>query len=199
MKRIRTSLQTILIFALIVVIIMTIVVTENQSISGYSITTKCSPAARTWIIENFGNAASIEELLNDINLFICTRTYIEQKPTDLFQCFDIDKFIGNDCNGLCYDWSCFTSVVVREMSAHKCWKGITPLVVDAISLNDSSNSHSFNFVVNENNNITYYLDTTFDNSRREQGRPIVGVINISPYSIEEFAEDFCGYKITNYH
>lgn len=199
MKRITTLLQTTLVFTLIGVIIMTIVVTESQSKSGYSITTKCSTTAREWIIEKFGDDENVEELLNDINLFISTRTYIERKPTDLFQYFDIDKFIENNCNGLCYDWSCFTSIVVREISAHKDWQGITPLVVDAVFLTDSSNSHSFNFVVDEKNDITYYLDTTHDNTRKEQGRQIVGVINISPYSIEEFAEDFCGYRIKNYH
>jgi uncharacterized repeat protein (TIGR02543 family) len=88
--------------------------------------------------------------LNDINNFIGARTYIDRKPTDLFQYFDIDKFIENNCNGLCYDWSCFTSIVIREISAHKDWQGITTLVVDAVSVNDSNSSHSFNFVVDEN-------------------------------------------------
>ena len=170
MKRIITLLQTTLVFALIAVIIMTIVVTESRSKSGYSLTTKCSSAAREKIIEKFGNAENIEELLNDINNFIGTRTYIERKPTDLFQYFDIDKFIENNCNGLCYDWSCFTSIVVREISDYKGWQGITPFVVDAVSVNDSNSSHSFNFVVDEKNNITYYIDMTFDNTRREQGR-----------------------------
>ena len=100
---------------------------------------------------------------------------------------------------MCYDWSCFTSIAVREISAHKDWQGITPLVVDAVFLTDSSSSHSFNFVVDEKNNITYYLDTTHDNTRKEQGRPIVGAINIGDYSIEEFSKVFCGYKIMNFH
>ena len=199
MKRITTLLQTTLVFTLIGVIIMTIVVTESQSKSGYSITTKCSPVARKWIIEKFGDTENIVDLMSDVNDFIGTRTYIERKPTDLFQYFDIDDFMANDFNGLCWHWSCFTSIVVREISAHKEWQGITPLVVDAVSVNDSNSSHSFNFVVYEKNNITYYLDTTHDNTRKEQGRPIVGVVNIGNYSIEEFSEDFCGYKITNYH
>lgn len=199
MKRIITLLQTTLVFALVGVIILTLVVTESQSKSGYSLTTKCSPAARNWIIERFSDSENIEELLNDINNFIGTRTYIDRKPTDLFQCFDIDEFMANDFNGLCWHWSCFTSIVVREISAHKGWQDITPLVVDATHLYDSSNSHSFNFVVDEKNNKTYYLDTTHDNTRKQEGRPIVGVVDIANYSIEEFSEDFCGYKITNYH
>ena len=149
MKRIITLIQTTLVFALVGIIILTIVVTESQSKSGYSITTKCSTTAREWIIEKFGDAENIEELLNDINNFIGTRRYIERKPTEIVQYFDIDEFIANDCNGLCYDWSCFTSIVVREISAHKDWQGITPLVVDAVSVNDSNSSHSFNFVVDE--------------------------------------------------
>lgn len=199
MKRIITLLQTTLVFALVGIIILTIIVTENQSASGNSITTKCSPAAREWIIGRFGDAENIVDLMSDVNDFVGTRTYIERKPTDLFQYFDIDKFIENNCNGLCYDWSCFTSIVVREISAYKSWQGITPFVVDAVSVNDSNSSHSFNFVVDEKNNITYYIDMTFDNTRREQGRQIVGVVDIRDYSMEEFAEDLCGYKITNFH
>ena len=199
MKRIITLLQTTLVFALVGVIILTLVVTESQSKSGYSLTTKCSPAARNWIIERFSDSENIEELLNDINNFIGTRTYIDRKPTDLFQFFDIDKFIENDCNGLCYDWSCFSSIAVREICEYKGWQGITPLVVDAVSISDINNSHSFNFVVDGNNNATYYLDTTHDNTRKERGKQIIGVVNIGQYSIEEFSENFCGYRITNYH
>lgn len=199
MKRIITLLQTTLVFALIAVIIMTIIITKSQSTSGYSITTKCSPSARDWIIEKFGDTENIVDLMSDINDFIGTRTYIERKPTYLFQYFDIDKFIENDCNGLCYDWSCFTSIVVREISAHKGWQGITPLVVDAVSVNDSNSSHSFNFVIDEKNKKTFYLDTTYDNTRKKQGRPIVGAVNIGDYSMEEFSKVFCGYKIMNYH
>lgn len=199
MNRFLTMLQTILSFALVGVIITTIIVTENQSTSGYSLTTKCSPQACEWIIEKFGDTENIVDLMSDVNDFIGTRTYIERKPTDLFQYFDIEKFIENDCNGLCYDWSCFTSIVVREISTYKGWQGITALVVDAVHLNDSSNSHSFNFVVDENSNITYYLDTTHDNTRKQEGRQTVGVVNIGNYNIEEFSEDFCGYKIMSFH
>ena len=84
MKRIITLLQTPLVFALIAVIIMTIIITKSQSTSGYSITTKCSPSARDWIIEKFGDTENIVDLMSDVNDFIGTRTYIERKPTDLF-------------------------------------------------------------------------------------------------------------------
>ena len=105
------------IVALIVVIALSVIVTKQQSESGCSITTKCSPEAREFIINKFGDANSIEDLLMVIDAFICTRTYIPKQYYDVVQTFDIDDFIANDCNGLCFDWSCLRlSLFVRSQT-----------------------------------------------------------------------------------
>ena len=198
MKTVKITLQTILTVALVLLLTTTIVFTEQAKT--YSITTKCSPHAREWIVSKFGEADTIEELLIDVNAFIGTRTYIPKKATDLFQYFDIDKFIENDCNGLCYDWSCFTAIVTREISQLKGWD-CKPYIVDAVSVYDKSIYHSFNFFIFDDGNSkrTYFLDTTVDNTRKKNNERIAGVINIGNFTMEEFSERCCGYRIFKYH
>ena len=198
MKTVKITLQTILTVALVLLLTTTIVFTEQAKT--YSITTKCSPQAREWIVDKFGEADTIEELLIDVNAFIGTRTYIPKKSTDLFQYFDIDEFIDNDCNGLCYDWSCFTAIVTREVSQLKGWN-CKPYVVDAVSIYDKSIYHSFNFFIVDDGNSkrTYFLDTTVDNTRKKNNERIAGVINIGNFTMEEFSERCCGYRIFKYH
>lgn len=198
MKAIKISIQSVLTVVLVLILATTIIFTEKAQT--YSITTKCSPEAREWIIERFSDADTIEELLIDVNDFIGTRTYIPKKPTDLFQYFDIDEFIKTGCNGLCYDWSVFSLIVVRECSQFKGWN-CKPYVVDAVSIYDKSIYHSYNFFVvdDENGKRTYYLDTTVDNTKKNNGKPITGVVNIDNLSMEEFSEKYCGYKIFKYH
>ena len=198
MKTVKITLQTILTVALVLLLTTTIVFTEQAKT--YSITTKCSPQAREWIVDKFGEADTIEELLIDVNAFIGTRTYIPKKSTDLFQYFDIDEFIDNDCNGLCYDWSCFTAIVTREVSQLKGWN-CKPYVVDAVSIYDKSIYHSFNFFIVDDGNSkrTYFLDTTVDNTKRRNNEQIMGVVNIGTFTMEEFSERCCGYRIFKYH
>lgn len=198
MKEVKISIQTIFTIALVLLLATTIVFTEQAKT--YSITTKCSPQARKWIIDRFGEADTIEELLIDVNDFIGTRTYIPKKSTDLFQYFDIDEFINNDCNGLCYDWSCFSAIVAREISQLKSWNCKT-YVVDAVSIHDKSVYHSYNFFIvdDENGKRTYFLDTTVDNTRRKNREQITGVVNIGNFTMEEFSERCCGYRIFKYH
>lgn len=198
MKAVKISIQTIFTIALVLLLATSIVFTEQTKT--YSITTKCSPQAREWIISKFGEADTIEELLIDVNDFIGTRTYVPKKATDIFQYFDIDKFIENDCNGLCYDWSCFTAIVTREISQLKGWD-CKPYIVDAVSVHDKSIYHSFNFfIVNDGNSKrTYFLDTTVDNTKRRNNEQIMGVVNIGNFTMEEFSERCCGYRIFKYH
>lgn len=198
MKTVKITLQTVLTVVLVLLLATTIIFTEQAKT--YSITTKCSPQAREWIINKFSDADTIEELLIDVNAFIGTRTYIPKKETDIFQYFDIDDFIENDCNGLCYDWSCFTAIVVREVSQLKGWN-CKPYVVDAVSIYDKNIYHSYNFFVvdDANGKRTYYLDTTVDNTRKKNREQITGVVNIANYTMEEFSKKYCGYKIINYH
>lgn len=198
MKAVKISIQTIFTIALVLLLATSIVFTEQTKT--YSITTKCSPQAREWIISKFGEADTIEELLVDINDFIGTRTYIPKKATDIFQYFDIDEFIENDCNGLCYDWSCFTAIVAREISQLKGWN-CKPYIVDAVSVYDRSLYHSFNFFIvdDENGKRTYSLDTTVDNTKRRNNEQIMGVVNIGNFTMEEFSKRCCGYRIFKYH
>ena len=198
MKTVKITLQTILTVALVLLLTTTIVFTEQAKT--YSITTKCSPQAREWIVDKFGEADTIEELLIDVNAFIGTRTYIPKKATDIFQYFDIDEFIDNDCNGLCYDWSCFSAIVAREISQLKGWN-CKPYIVDAVSVHDKSIYHSFNFFIVDDGNSkrTYFLDTTVDNTKRRNNEQIMGVVNIGTFTMEEFSERCCGYRIFKYH
>ena len=198
MKAFKITLQTVLTVALVLLLATSTVFTEQTKT--YSITTKCSPQSREWIIRKFGEADTIEELLIDINDFIGTRTYILKKATDIFQYFDIDEFIDNGCNGLCYDWSCFSAIVAREISQLKGWN-CKPYVIDAVSIYDKSIYHSYNFFVvdDENGKRTYYIDTTVDNTRKKNEEQITGVVNIANYTMEEFSKKYCGYKIINYH
>lgn len=193
MKTVRTVIQTILVIAFIISIGASIVVIDGQKTSGYSSTTKCSPAAREWIIEQFGDAKDIYELLNNINSFVSSRTYIPRQPSDIVQYFSIDKFIFEDnCDGLCFDFACFTATCTREISEYRKWEGITAIIVDAKSTQVENSYHSFNFIhINED---VVYIDTTFDMEKSDK----VGAVNIGNYSMEEFSA-LLGWEIFAYH
>ena len=193
MKTVRTVIQTILVIALIISIGASIVVINGQTTNGYSSTTKCSPAAREWIIEQFGDAKDIYELLDNINNFVSSRTYIPRQPSDIVQYFSIDKFIFEDtCNGLCFDFACFTAISVREICKFKNWDNITAVVVDVKSTRVAKSYHSFNFI--HFNNKIFYIDTTFDMEKSDK----VGAVNIGNYSMEEFSA-LLGWEIFAYH
>lgn len=200
MKILHTAIKTILFGSIVCVMILSIVITNRQSTSGKSITTVCSTQAQKWIIENFDNADTLEELLKNVNEFIGTKTYIDRKPTDVFQHFNMDDFIANQ-NGLCFDWSCATSCIVKTVSSrHPDWGNITSVVVDAVSL-DGNSYHSFNFITVEDKKgrRTYHLDTTDDNTRKKNGKKVIGITNINDYDLETFSEQVYGYKIFAYH
>lgn len=188
-------IKIVSIFALIAVIALLVAVTKQQSTSGCSITTKCSPEAREFIVNKFGDANSIEELLMDIDAFICTRTYIPKQNYDFVQTFDIDDYMANDFNGLCFDWSCFTAAVVREISNIKGWN-VTPLVAEAKST-VGEYAHAFNFVLVDGK--TYFLDTTSDNTRYKNGKHPIGFVDIGSMSKEEYALRYLNYEIFQYH
>ena len=188
-------IKIVSIFALIVVIALSVIVTKQQSESGCSITTKCSPEAREFIVNKFGDANSIEELLMNIDAFICTRTYTPKQYYDVVQTFDIDDFIANNCNGLCFDWSCFTAIVVREVSKIKGWDA-TPLVAEAKST-VGADAHAFNFILVGDK--TYFLDTTSDNTRYKNDKRPIGFVDIGSMSKEEYALTNLNYKIWQYH
>lgn len=193
MKNINVVVRTILILALVISIGASIVIIDSQKTSGYSSTTKCSPVARQWIIENFGEARDIYELLDNINRFISSQNYIPRQVTDVVQYFSIDEFIfEDDCDGLCFDFSSFTAVCTREISNYKNWKNITALIVDAKSTKEKNSYHSFNFIRIDGS--TFYIDTTFDMNRANK----VGAVNIGDFSIEEFSE-LLGWEIIAYH
>ncbi len=183
------------IVALIVVIALSVIVTKHQSTSGCSIATKCSQEAREFIVNKFGEVNSIEELLTNIDAFICTRTYTPKQYYDVVQTFDIDDFISNDCNGLCFDWSCFTAIVVREVTNIKGWDA-TPLVAEAKST-VGEDAHAFNFILVGDK--TYFLDTTNDNTRYQKGKQPIGFVDIGSMSKEEYALKYLNYEIFQYH
>ena len=183
------------IVALIAVIALSVIVTKHQSTSGCSIATKCSPEAREFIVNKFGDADSIEDLLTDIDAFICTRTYTPKQYYDVVQTFDIDDFIANDCNGLCFDWSCFTAIVVREVTNIKGWDATT-LVAEAKST-VGEDAHAFNFILVGDK--TYFFDTTNDNTLYQKGKQPIGFVDIGSMSKEEYALKYLNYEIFQYH
>lgn len=188
-------IKIVSIFALIAVIALSVIVTKHQSTSGCSIATKCSQEAREFIVNKFGEVNSIEELLTNIDVFICTRTYTPKRYYDVVQTFDIDDFISNDCNGLCFDWSCFTAIVVREVTNIKGWDA-TPLVAEAKST-VGEDAHAFNFILVGDK--TYFLDTTNDNTRYQKGKQPIGFVDIGSMSKEEYALKYLNYEIFQYH
>ncbi len=188
-------IKIISIFALIAIIALSVVITKQQSTSGCSITTKCSPEARELIINKFGDVNSIEELLMDIDAFICTRTYIPKQYYDFIQTFDLDDFIKNGYNGLCFDFANFASIVSREISKIKGWD-VTPLVAEAKSTVGDV-AHAFNFIIVGDK--TYFLDTTSDNTRCKNGKSAIGYVDIGSMSKEEYALKYLNYEIFQYH
>lgn len=188
-------IKIVSIFALIAVIALSVIVTKHQSTSGCSIATKCSAEAREFIVNKFGDADSIEDLLMVIDDFICTRTYTPKKYYDVVQTFDIDDFIANNCNGLCFDWSCFTAIACRVVSEIKGWD-VAPLVAEAKST-VGEDAHAFNFILVGDK--TYFLDTTNDNTRYQKGKHPIGFVDIGSMSKEEYALKYLNYEIFQYH
>lgn len=197
MKRFfKYSVRLVIVVLLVGVCAYTFTSTKEQNYSGsYSSACKCSERAREYIICEFGDAESLEDLMSQLNLFACQNfTYVDKRI--IFQSFDMDKFIFSDrLHGLCWDFACFTKVAVLEVAQYKGWSNTSVYVCDA-RCNQSRIGHSFNFI--SDGQTTYYLDNTFDNTKYKKGKPITGAVNIGSLSTDEFSKTI-DYTPYNYH
>jgi len=196
MKKILSIITAIAIIAIGVLTAYTI---ELNSTTAFSSACKITPAFRDFVIQEFGDNDSVESLIVDVNEFIAQKEYVYKKG--IIQHFDCNEFVRSNFSGCCYDWSIFLKIVVREISLHKNWTGITPLVTDAESLIGEPR-HSFNYIKIDNadgSTKIYFTDVTINNTRRKNQQKLQYYVDISPYSMEEYAIKFLNYKIINYH
>ena len=197
----RKALNVFVAIAVVIVGAFSAYTIKLQSETAFSSSAKITPAFRTFVIQEFGDNESLESLIIDVTEFIAQKEYVFL-GRGVVQHFDCNKFVKSNFAGCCYDWSIFLKIVVREIALSKNWQDITPLVVDAKSLNENEEMHSFNFIKvysEDGNTKIYYTDPTFNNTRRKKQQKVQYYVEISPYTMEEFAIKFLNYEIINYH
>ncbi len=196
MKKIKNILKVILVFTLIAIMVYSFNMTHEQNYAGsYSSATVCTERSREYILKEFGDSESIERLLLDIDEFACKNfTYV--KKGWYIQHFDIDEFIFEDkLHGLCFDFACFTKIVVLEVAKYKGWDDVKVYVCDA-DIPNKRNGHSFNFITQGKN--TYYIDTTSDSTHYQNGEKVTGPLRLGKISRKNFVKKL-GMKFSNYH
>ena len=157
----------VLLSAITILVSAAVGITSNAS-GGYNGVCEISADSKEWIIDNFGDCDTPEELMTGLLRFaICEFTY-EDMGYFLIQTANFDKFIGeNDFHGVCFEFSVFAKTVALvwaedkgvALSAYICnvwyWKG------------GKRQGHSFNYF--EFDGKTVYLDLTADQNHFRKG------------------------------
>jgi len=159
---------------------------HNNRAGGYSTVTHLTSRSRQWIMDRFGHCQTVEELLTEVDLFVCKEcTYRDQKVI-LHQSFDFDRFVfRRELHGLCFDFAAFVKCVVLVWAEET---NAPPLQVYLYDVRTKKGNHSYNFVVTEN--TTYFLDTTVDQARYQKGKEILGAEDLGNRTIREYCASY---------
>ena len=127
---------------------------------------------KDWIIDNFGDCNTVEELLNSMELFVAENfiynsSILNQIP---LQSFRFGKFRRN-FTGVCFDFSCFVKTVCIVWAESnnidvKCY------VIDCEL--ENKQAHSYNYLVTADK--TYYMDFTQFNTLVKKGKLTDGTV-----------------------
>ena len=139
-----------------------------------------------WIIGEFGDCNTVEELLNSMELFVAENfiyksSILNQIP---LQSFRFGKF-RKDFTGVCFDFSCFAKTVCIVWAESKNID-IKCYVIDCELSNNQA--HSYNYLVTADK--TYYMDFTQFNTLAKKGKSTDGTIfDIGDKNMLEYSKE----------
>ena len=127
---------------------------------------------KEWIIGEFGDCNTIEELLSSIESFVADNFIYKSSVINqiLLQSFRFGKFRKN-FTGVCFDFSCFVKTVCIVWAENKNID-VKCYVIDCEL--ENKQAHSYNYLVTADK--TYYMDFTQYNTLAKKGKSTDGTV-----------------------
>lgn len=162
---------------------------QNRS-GGYSSICTLTEQDRKFIINNFSQYNTIEDLIIAINDYICKNyKYIDK---NYIQHFDFAETVENKA-GLCFDFASLQKCIVTVIAEYKNWD-VKVFVADIKTKTGSA--HSYNFITNGDKK--YFSDPTINLTRHKKGKEIIYYEDVGNLTFEEYANSY-NEEVFNYH
>lgn len=192
MKKFKIITSTVLIVVLVITVILTFININKQNHSGrYSSICTLTEQDKEWIIENFSQYNSVEELIVGINNYICKNfTYTEKI---YIQHFDFAETVQSK-TALCFDFAALQKCIIMVIAENKGWSDIKVYIADIKT--SITSGHSYNFICVGDKK--YYSDPTNDLYLYNHGQRPQYYENIGNLSFQQYADKY-NEKIYNYH
>ena len=188
---IKRLILIILLILLTITLVFAFVNTHKQNRSGgYSSVCTLTEQDKDWIVSNFSQYNTVEELIIGINDYICKNFKYVDKT--YIQHFDFAQTVENK-TGLCFDFASLQKCIITVISEYKGWDDVKVYVADVETRSDA---HSYNFICVGDKK--YFSDPTSNLTRYTQGKKIVYFEDIYNLSFEKYASLY-DEKIYNYH
>ena len=190
MKKFKILLTSLLIIALSLTLVFAFVNTHKQNRSGgYSSVCTLTEQDKKFIIDNFSQYETVEDLIVAINDYICKNfTYTDKV---YIQHFEFAETVESK-TGLCFDLKKKKKCIVTVIAEYKDWD-IKVYVADVETRTDA---HSYNFICVGDKK--YFSDPTSNLTRYNKGKKVIYYEDIGNLSFEEYASLY-DEKIYNYH
>lgn len=192
MKKSKIIISTVLIVVLVVTIVLTFININKQNHSGrYSSICTLAKQDKEWIIENFSQYDTVEELIVGINDYICQNfTYTEKVYV---QHFDFAETVQSKA-GLCLDFAALQKCIITVISENKGWSDVKVYIADIKT--SLTSGHSYNFICVGDKK--YYSDPTNDLYLYNHGQQPIYYEDIGDLTFQQYADKY-NEKIYNYH
>jgi len=191
MKKFKILLTSLLIIALSLTLVFAFVNTHKQNRSGgYSSVCTLTEQDKKFIIDNFSQYETVEDLIVAINDYICKNfTYTDKV---YIQHFEFAETVESK-TGLCFDFASMQKCIITIISKYKRWNDVRVYVADVETRTDA---HSYNFICVGDKK--YFSDPTANLTRYKKGKEIIYFEDIGDLSFEEYANSY-NEEIFNYH
>ncbi len=170
MKKVaKFSLTALVVVLSLITVLTTFAVTLTQNASGgYNGICEISRDSKEWIIDNFGDYETPDELMLGLLRFALKEFTYKNMGYFLIQTADFDRFIGeNDFHGVCFEFSVFAKTVALVWAEEK-GVGIKAFICNVWYWKGGKRQgHSYNYF--EYNGKTFYLDLTADQNHFSKG------------------------------
>ena len=162
-----------LILAILIIASMFVTFNEEREKGSYTVSMQLlTQEDKAWIIGEFGDCNTVEELLNSMESFVTDNfiyksSILNQIP---LQSFHFGKF-RRDYTGVCFDFSCFAKTVCIVWAENKNID-VKCYVIDCEL--ENKQAHSYNYLVTADK--TYYMDFTQYNTLDKKGKSTDGTV-----------------------
>ncbi len=128
-----------------------------------------------FILQNFGEAESAEELANDLLTFALKNFVYDERYMDYPQTADTNRFIfQHDFHGVCLDFAAFVKSTFQVICRHKGWDNVGCNVAIGLDI-FGKKGHAANYITvkaPDGSARIYALDTTWDLDRSRLRAPL---------------------------